>query len=800
MKNYKKGLLTLMVLSAMSLMAAEDMTIYVTTFEDEDGENSSKCSLREAVTAASTHQAYGGCPKGQSYQTNTNVIQLEEGTYKLNKELSPNASMVITGKAPSDFTQRDVITNDYPALTPIKTVISAQGKSRIFNTTNLNRPALTLSNLTLTDAVSDSAGGALFLGGKTELSNVSIQNTQAATGGAIYLNDVNSAINITGGEFRNNQANTGSVLAMSCMDNLNYTAREINISGATLIQNGNQNSQSMLAFCGQPTAVLTSNTLTENTANANSGDIIMFSSNKGDNKTNLSGGSTLKLLSNTIVKNSAQSVLLYNAIGTKTIYFNILGFNSGKSCVYNDGDVSEIDSANINLESNALSLSKNDVCQLPVKTLEYAQSHSILLDDQNIANVLSPLQVGQNYTAFLPMYFPIDSSTKTDLVDVGTTGCAELDQRGFSRINDNTVDGNGNALNSCDIGSTEVLKLTVKEIKASNLSVLETLKGYQDEYNLFKGLIDNKDTKAEYIPYYKIRMQEYEDLINYTKSEQKYRTIFINPFAANLPDETILSSGARQIRHLNSDNYDVTTQVVGVGKLDSNNQFIGSADPNLKCEWNAKLKRILMYRTDDHLTPSGDNEICKYTLTDKLSKKASSSYLQTTFVNIAPTVPAEISVNVQHGGNQKVSVNLLKDANDNGDGNVAALLSNPNKSAFFLNELGQDQAIRFIKIPDAVSVTADRKGACPGLDKKNDCYGGNISLQLNNSLDVFNYKVEYAVYDADGSVSNTGILNLKNSALAQGSPRTSGGGSMGWFSLFGLLALAAVRQYRSRAQ
>ena len=33
-----------MILSAMSLMAAEDKTIYVTTFADEDGENTSACS------------------------------------------------------------------------------------------------------------------------------------------------------------------------------------------------------------------------------------------------------------------------------------------------------------------------------------------------------------------------------------------------------------------------------------------------------------------------------------------------------------------------------------------------------------------------------------------------------------------------------------------------------------------------------------------------------------------------------------------------------------------------------------
>ena len=34
MKNYKKGLLYSMILAAMSLMAAEEKTIYVNTFAD----------------------------------------------------------------------------------------------------------------------------------------------------------------------------------------------------------------------------------------------------------------------------------------------------------------------------------------------------------------------------------------------------------------------------------------------------------------------------------------------------------------------------------------------------------------------------------------------------------------------------------------------------------------------------------------------------------------------------------------------------------------------------------------------
>ncbi len=61
MQNYKKGILTLMILSAMSLMAAEDKTIYVNTFEDIDSDSSAKCSLRMALKAAAANKAYGGC-------------------------------------------------------------------------------------------------------------------------------------------------------------------------------------------------------------------------------------------------------------------------------------------------------------------------------------------------------------------------------------------------------------------------------------------------------------------------------------------------------------------------------------------------------------------------------------------------------------------------------------------------------------------------------------------------------------------------------------------------------------------
>lgn len=798
MKNYKKGLLTLMVLSSMSLLAAEDLTIYVNTFDDEDGENTDKCSLREAVTAASLHQAYGGCNKGESYPSNTNVIQLEAGTYTLNKELKPNAALIVYGKTPADYTRADMITNTYPAKTALQTTILGSGSHRLFNTTELDRPALSLRNLILKNGQSDRAGGSLFVGGSTQLSNVWIDHSSASQGGAIYLNDKGSHLTVEASVFSQNKASKGSVLAMSCIDNLDYTPRTISFSRSSFIQNGTADSQSMLAFCGEPDVTMTANTISDNTANSSQGQIIQFSSMQDNSNANLSATSSLQMISNTIVKNAARAVLLYNGTGSKALSFNVIGFNDGKACAYNDGDVSTVDVAQIGMNFNAIHLSSADVCELPTETIKAMGKSVIELDGKSFSNLFSNLQQNQEYTAFLPMYFPIDHGTADDLVDVSSNGCSEVDQRNISRVDDSS---NSTSNYSCDVGSTEILKLTANELKLVNSSVVTMLAEYQKQADAFKALIDNKDTKTEFLPFYNLRYNEYLNLIKYTKSDQKYRTIFIDPFAGNLPDETVLADGARQIRPLNIDNYNVNVETIGVGKIDSTNSFVGSVDRNLKCEWNANLKRILMYRTDDRVTPSGDNEICRYTLSSKNSTPATSStaYIQSSFVNIAPIVPAGYDINVQHGGNQKVSVDLLKAANDDGDGSVVALTSNPNKSAFYLNDKGQSQAIRFSKLPDAVSVVAERSGACPNLDKKYTCYGGEISLQLNNTLDVFDYNVEYAVYDADGTISNTGILSLKNSATASGSSRTSGGGAMGWISLMGLFGLAIWRKRKVTA-
>jgi len=97
-QHYKKTLLATMMLATMPLLAATSSTpIKVTTFEDEDGGNLNACSLREAIKTAAERVSFGGCPVTDMSPTSQKVIQLEKGTYTLNKELTPTIEILTLG-------------------------------------------------------------------------------------------------------------------------------------------------------------------------------------------------------------------------------------------------------------------------------------------------------------------------------------------------------------------------------------------------------------------------------------------------------------------------------------------------------------------------------------------------------------------------------------------------------------------------------------------------------------------------------------------------------------------------------
>jgi CSLREA domain-containing protein len=205
MKNYKKGLLAAMILSAMSLMAAEDKTIYVTTFADEDGENNNACSLREAIKTAKLDKSYGGCNVGRTLRLDgsaADVIQLEAGEYKLDKELIVESALKIYGKTPLNYASRSPITLLYPTREALKSTISGQGKTRLFNSM-ASQSSLEIHHLILKDGyaaintLDKGNGGTFYVAGPLSINTSEIVNSRAAAeGGAIYSVAMNTERNI----------------------------------------------------------------------------------------------------------------------------------------------------------------------------------------------------------------------------------------------------------------------------------------------------------------------------------------------------------------------------------------------------------------------------------------------------------------------------------------------------------------------------------------------------------------------------------------------------------------------------
>ncbi|MFW2113868.1 CSLREA domain-containing protein [Acinetobacter geminorum] len=777
--------------------------IEVTTFADEDGENTNACSLREAIKVAETRKSAYGCTV---FSLDTDqVIQLKAGTYTLNKELVPNANISIYGYGEREedkiWSEKNVLTNDYPALPELKTRINAAGKSRIFNTAE-NQKALFLQNIILENGIALNQGGAIYAGGNVTLLNSQILNSQAPKGGAVFLGGSGVNLSITHSLLQGNQASTGSVLAMSCKNGTEYAKREVTLTSSSIIKNGSSNSASTFEFCGEPKATFTINTIAQNIASTVNGVILKFTGdaipgNTTNPSTILSGGSSLKLQNNTIVENNANTTFLYDSLGGKELNFNIIGYNPvGYACRYLAGSAADLKNTGLRLSFNALNLSNNtDKCDLPTEVLSSANK-TIDISGVPFNSLLERHEKATAVTGFLPLYFPLVATGKEDLIDVDPEGkaiCADIDQRGLARLSTNKLyyQPDNIARNSCDIGSVEVMKLTAGDLRGlGNTSLTALLEGYQTQYDTVEKNLTN--------PLYsylwnvlKIDLANYKNLLDQTKANAKYRAIYIDLKANGLPLPNEDSS--HLLKFFNSTDYNINLESVGTGLIDDKVTST-KKDDKLFCEWNSALQQIIFYRSDDITTQAGDYNYCKYTVSSKDGSIQSSGLLEARFDNVAP-VASDSKVVFQYLANEIIPLNLLKYANDDGDGPANTLITKPNKPQFadlpiYLPSKSSKDGIFTV-------VKADREGPCPGEDKDNTCYGGNIYIQAKNSFNNFNDTLTYYVYDADNKISNAGTISLVSSnTTAGGANSGGGGGSLGILSLASLLGLAAYRRYR----
>lgn len=368
MNRYIAGAGFALLLASGSLRATN---IVVTTSLDQFGEDTTKCSLREAVQAANTDADFGGCTAGSS----TDLITFQfTGTYKLSR-----AGRLESANATGDIDINDAGTIVIAGLGAGKTFIDGNGIDRVFDLAcradmNVQLIALTIRN---GDAGEDAAGG----GGIRDCAH------------ALTL----SAVHVTG-----NNANRGGGMTIPA------SAGAITISRSSFTRNQSFDADgSAIRHNGNDLLKLTNTTLSENIA-------------KGNGALSSTGDVTMKNV--TVAHNTAGTRAgVFMSAGTLQIDNSILADNAVRSTTSTGDDLYCATAAN----SDGYNIVENADCNLAVEA-------SDLFVDPKLGT-LSDAGGGLPVHVLLPGSQAIN--TGAPVPNDGSIGhCAANDQRSVARL------------------------------------------------------------------------------------------------------------------------------------------------------------------------------------------------------------------------------------------------------------------------------------------------------------------------------------------------------------------------------
>ncbi|RZU45321.1 putative secreted protein/CSLREA domain-containing protein [Fluviicoccus keumensis] len=705
-----------MTSSAMSI----NTKILVNTLVDEYGENPEACSLREAIKTNNDMKAFGGCQPGDRYLQNTILLTLK-GTYALDPkygEFVISRDVKIEGVDTSDPTKVDPLTNIHPLRHLPESIIDANSKSRIFNTTSLNS-ALTLTAVILQNGGSPTfpeRGGAILAGGVVSLGNVVLRNNQATVeGGAIYVSGKSATVNTNASTLENNYAPVGAVLSMSCLDNLYYTARGIEMVQTAILNNGDGANQSVIEACGSASLAMTTTTITGNKAvdSTAHGGIVRFSKSPG-------ASGTMSLRYVTAVENQTAPVFAFEGLDSVSLATSVIAFNNGGGCK----DYSSPSSTIISGDENTL-----EQCPLPFK----AEAKNSVID--GVAGVSMATEFsGLDYHGGLSKNF-LPLTTSKYVIDT-IAGCQESsDQRGALRA----------PFIKCDRGAVERKQLTaVDEPNSTNKSGTD---------RIIRAMVLSNDIAPE------------------TDTD---RPVFNKDFIADYELIPFAPCKLGTLTDISADN------------------------------------TIPFLEYDSHGIPRNDK--CDYQIKQKSTGLISNKgTVNLEVVNIPPKAEDD-SVTLPSGA-VSVSLDVLANDNDSGDGKYGRLYCNPVPPSSTstppepgaLEECSTTPAynIRLVDKPAVGYITAQYQGPCPdnSVTSVQTCYGGPLTYHPSNTLSPFADKFTYVVLDRNLSESNTATVTINNSAPADGKQAGNlgiTGGSMGWFSLAWLGLMGLVRSFNRR--
>lgn len=279
------------VVEPLQIAALNASTLIVTTLDDELN-NNDKCSLREAIIAANTNKATGGCPAGSSYE---DTIMLGSGTYVLTLP-GKNEDAAATGDLDIKSKIKIVGASDG------QTTIDAGGLSdRVFHI--LGYGTATISKVTLQKG--SNYGGGIYNAGTLTLNSSNIlSNTAGSSFGGGLKNDGyatvnNSAISGNSADYGGGVFNRGTL-----------SLNNVTVSGNTADHGG--------GIKNQGTLKLNSSTISSNNA-ADGGGVFNFSYGQVKFQNTIIAGNT--------ADNSQRADCAYFSAGS--LGFNLVGIGTG---------------------------------------------------------------------------------------------------------------------------------------------------------------------------------------------------------------------------------------------------------------------------------------------------------------------------------------------------------------------------------------------------------------------------------------------------------------------------------------
>lgn len=826
---YKPLRLSLLTIGlGLAALTAQAATIDVTTMADEDGENAAACSLREAVKAAANKQSYGGCAAGQRYYVDT--IQLAQGTYVLTRPIVIEGDVLISGYSLDDRSRYDWFTNQLQRRLMNTTTIQAPANDRMFDS-SASRRSLNLTQVNLQGGnagpqAADGLGGMMRIGGPLTLERVRVQGARASqSGGAIFLGGAVATLNATDTEFVNNSAPNGAVVGMSCLDDLLLPARALNFTRVSI--HDNQGSQSILDFCGTPTASFTGTTLARNSLQSQ-GSVIRITNSP--NETRVGSGSRVNLDGVTLTENSGIGIQ-YSAPASVKVNNSFLAFNR-LDCQRNDNN-------NGMLISNSAINFDQAVCATGTSENDYLQLNNLNVNGLTRSQLLYEfgdygMRSGATDIAgiSLPGYLPRPNISKPSLIDQGSTSgnCGE-EQRGLKRSSRYDTMIISSSIR-CDIGAMEYALLTAEYVNGANISYLNLIKPTN-----YTNLNAEERAKLAIYQQNQINVLEARNRADVARIQSKnpdgslavygYRMVLANILEAGVPQEKVEGSGVSDfLPFFDANNYDVETESWGSApaRNDGSPQLErGTNVEQIQCRWDPVLQRILMWRTDGAVTKSGEYDRCRYTIIDRrtgVPVPRSSNIVQSIISNIAPNATDD-RYDRTYGTLPDIVMDLLANDNDDGDGPVGSInypkdalqydasgnvvkdaSGNPtygNRAPFYRDSQGRPLNIRIVTQPTEGVLVAEFTGPCPNNQRnktENTCIGGKIVYKPKNNYSPFNDRFTYVVLDSDLTESNEATVSVINTATTTEDGRSQGkGGAFGWLSIAALAGLAGLRRW-----